>query len=100
MDAPRSADAASSLSAGGGRLQDLSSCKFLVSKLESTKNKKNLMNSVRLLERNEAILTSIRQVDAEGQDGGSAPKASRLEHILELNANLGELHRIFTSLSN
>lgn len=87
-----------------GRQHDLSSCKYLVSKLESTKNKMNLKNSVRLLERNEIVLTAIRKMDAEIQDAGkpSCGNASRLrlQHILELNANLGELNRIFTTLSN
>ena len=90
----------------------LAACTSLISKLETTKNKANLKNSLALLQKNQELLAALRRLDDEegsGRGSGSSSngvgdgvkelKSDRVRLILELNANLSELNRIFQRLN-
>ena len=79
----------------GGVAEVLEHAQVLVSQLETTAVKENLKGSLELLRRNAFLLGEIKRLEnATGEESLERAKA-----VLEVNANLHELCRIYSVFS-
>ena len=88
---------------GGSNEETVKQAAALLSTLEVSLLRDNLKNSLEILQRNEVLLAEINKLAAgsakEGDDQQERT-ATRTRHVLEMNANLFELSRLYSALAS
>jgi hypothetical protein len=74
----------------------------LLSTLETSPLRDNLKNSLEILQRNEVLLVEINKLAGSAKEGEDQQEraATRTKFVLEMNANLFELSRLYSALAS